>query len=110
MSQKHPYPFTCPLKGPTSKICNRRKPSCFNKLNEVKGENSGSVWRLCNINLTMSCPPGFHLELDPELERHPLPRPPEYLKHQVYEKPDVFTKIDEHAIEVLNYKFYLLII
>lgn len=48
----------------------------------------------------MSCPAEFRLELDPELERHPLPRPPEYLKHQVYDRVDVFEKIDNHAIEV----------
>ena len=48
----------------------------------------------------MSCPPGFRLEINPELEKHPLPRPPEYLKHQVYKRADVFEKIDNHAIQV----------
>ncbi|VUZ48628.1 unnamed protein product [Hymenolepis diminuta] len=53
----------------------------------------------------MSCPPGFRLELNPELEKHPLPKPPEYLKHQVYDKAEVFEKIDNHAIEISKREF-----
>lgn len=65
-----------------------------------KGENRGSFGGFVTSDLTMSCPAGFRLELKPEFEKHPLPRPPEYLKHQVYDKVEVFEKIDNHAIEV----------
>ncbi|VDD81628.1 unnamed protein product [Mesocestoides corti] len=50
----------------------------------------------------MSCPVDFRLELNPELEKHPLPKPPEYLKHQVYDDVDVFSRIDNHAIEFMK--------
>ncbi|CDS40089.1 Transglutaminase [Echinococcus multilocularis] len=53
----------------------------------------------------MNCPAEFRLELNPELEKHPLPRPPEYLKHQVYDRVDVFEKIDNHAIQISKQDF-----
>ncbi|PAA47289.1 hypothetical protein BOX15_Mlig025622g3, partial [Macrostomum lignano] len=34
------------------------------------------------------------------VEKNPQPRPPHFLKHQVYDDPKVFARIDEHAIEV----------
>uniref|UniRef100_A0A1I8GT12 TGc domain-containing protein n=1 Tax=Macrostomum lignano TaxID=282301 RepID=A0A1I8GT12_9PLAT len=34
------------------------------------------------------------------IDRSPDPKPPHFLKHQVYDDPKVFAKIDEHAIEV----------
>ena len=38
----------------------------------------------------------------------PPPGPPKYLKHQVYEDPHIFFKIDEHALRVFIYYYYFL--
>ncbi|TGZ56085.1 hypothetical protein CRM22_010215 [Opisthorchis felineus] len=48
----------------------------------------------------MYAPPGFHLPSPLSEDSHPPPGLPQYLKHQVYDQPDVFSKVDEHAIQV----------
>uniref|UniRef100_A0A158QIP8 TGc domain-containing protein n=1 Tax=Rodentolepis nana TaxID=102285 RepID=A0A158QIP8_RODNA len=70
-----------------------------------EGENRGIFGGFVILSRIMSCPVEFRLELNPELETHPLPKPPEYLKHQVYEKAEVFEKIDNHAIEISKRDF-----
>ncbi|CAL8095195.1 unnamed protein product [Calicophoron daubneyi] len=51
----------------------------------------------------MFAPEGFDLPLPLGVDTHPEPQPPKYLKHQVYDKPDVFSKVDEHAIQVASH-------
>ena len=48
----------------------------------------------------MLAPEGFQLPNPVDCANHPPPDLPRYLKHQVYEKPEVFSKVDEHAIQV----------
>lgn len=48
----------------------------------------------------MYAPEGFELPHPLSSENHPPPELPKYLKHQVYDKPEVFSKVDEHAIQV----------
>lgn len=53
----------------------------------------------------MNTPDQFNLPNPLSLESHPFPDLPKYLKHQVYEKTDVFAKVDNHAIEVAKYLY-----
>lgn len=48
----------------------------------------------------MKAPEGFRLPNPIDFETHPPPELPKYLKHQVYDKPEVFAKVDSHAIQV----------
>lgn len=50
----------------------------------------------------MQCPPTFVLPPPLDPDRFPPPSPPKFLKHQVYENPDVFNKVDQHAIQVIH--------
>ncbi|CAH8583625.1 unnamed protein product [Heterobilharzia americana] len=52
----------------------------------------------------MRAPEGFRLPSPIDFDNHPLPELPKYLKHQVYDKPEVFAKVDEHAIHVAEYQ------
>ncbi|BHF57666.1 hypothetical protein SprV_0100060900 [Sparganum proliferum] len=53
---------------------------------------TGALW--------MATPAAFCLSVSPDVLKHPPPSPPKYLKHQVYDAPDVFARVDEHAIHV----------
>lgn len=52
----------------------------------------------------MKAPEGFRLPSPIDFETHPPPELPKYLKHQVYDKPEVFAKVDSHAIQVAEYQ------
>ncbi|KAH8870597.1 Hillarin [Schistosoma japonicum] len=52
----------------------------------------------------MKAPEGFRLPNPIDFETHPPPGLPKYLKHQVYDKPEVFAKVDNHAIQVAEYQ------
>ncbi|KAA0187900.1 hypothetical protein FBUS_02330 [Fasciolopsis buskii] len=53
----------------------------------------------------MYAPEGFELPHPLSSENHPPPELPKYLKHQVYDKPEVFSKVDEHAIQAVYSHF-----
>lgn len=44
-------------------------------------------------------PANFQFQIADPRQR-PAPAPPVYLKHQVYEDPYVFSKLDHHAMQV----------
>ena len=48
----------------------------------------------------MLAPPNFVLPEPVKNTQRPPPGPPSYLKHQVYDDPHVFEKVDCHAIRV----------
>ncbi|KAF6768813.1 Kyphoscoliosis peptidase [Paragonimus kellicotti] len=48
----------------------------------------------------MYAPAGFELPTPLSSGSHPPPELQKYFKHQVYDRPDVFSKVDEHAIQV----------
>ncbi|KAF8560968.1 Kyphoscoliosis peptidase [Paragonimus westermani] len=48
----------------------------------------------------MYAPAGFELPTPLSPGSHPPPELQKYFKHQVYDRPDVFSKVDEHAIQV----------
>ncbi|KAF7261959.1 Kyphoscoliosis peptidase [Paragonimus skrjabini miyazakii] len=53
----------------------------------------------------MYAPAGFELPAPLSSGTHPPPELQKYFKHQVYDRPDVFSKVDEHAIQAVYSHF-----
>ncbi|VEL29285.1 unnamed protein product [Protopolystoma xenopodis] len=53
----------------------------------------------------MLAPIGFELPNPLSPESHPPSNIPVFLKHQVYDNPDVFSKVDQHAIRVAESEY-----